>query len=78
MGEQGVESIHAHLMRLEKMYQGIANDVELLKYIVKEQMLESAPQLVTLRPPPKKRSKTRDTVKLPVMFQLSTGTCNNR
>ena len=36
MGEHGAESIHAHLMRL-------ANDVDTLKYIMKEHVLESAP-----------------------------------
>ena len=58
MGEQGAESIHAHLMKLETTYQGIANDVERLKYIFKEHMLESAPSLVSLRPPAKKRKKS--------------------
>ena len=57
MGEQGAESIHAHLMKLERIYQGIANDVERLKYIIKEHRLESAPSLVPLRPPPKTRRK---------------------
>ena len=61
MGEQGAESIHAHLMKLERIYQGIANDVERLKYIFKEHMLESAPSLVSLRPPPKKRTKRTST-----------------
>ena len=28
MGEQGAESIHAHMMRLDRIHQGIANDVE--------------------------------------------------
>ena len=51
MGEQGAESIHAHMMRLERIHQGIANDVDRLKYIVKEQMLESAPSLTSLRSP---------------------------
>ena len=54
MGEQGAESIHAHMMRLERIHQGIANDVDRLKYIVKEHMLESAPSLTSLRPPPKR------------------------
>ena len=31
MGEQGAESIHAHIMRLERIHQGIANDVHRLK-----------------------------------------------
>ena len=57
MGEQGAESVHAHLMKLERIYQGIANDVERLKYIFKEHQLESAPSLVALRPPPQKRTK---------------------
>ena len=52
MGEQGAESIHAHLMRLERIHQGIANDVQRLKYIVREHMLESAPSLTSLRPDP--------------------------
>ncbi len=43
MGEQGAESIHAHMMRLERTYQGVANEVDRLKYIIKEHMLESAP-----------------------------------
>ena len=62
MGEQGAESIHAHLMRLERTYQGIPNELDRLKYIFKEQALESAPSLTCLRPPLKKRKKaTEDT-----------------
>ena len=55
MGEQGAESIHAHIMKLERIHQGIPNELERLKYIVKEQMLESDPSLTNLRPPLKKR-----------------------
>ena len=57
MGEQGAESIHAHLMKLERNHQGIANSVERLKYVFKQHMLETTPSLVALRPPPKKRLK---------------------
>ena len=57
MGEQGAESIHAHLMRLERTYQGIPNELDRLKYIFKEQALESAPSLTCLRPPPKKKEE---------------------
>lgn len=57
MGEQGAESLHAHLMRLERTYQGVPNEVQRLKYIFKEHILESAPSLVNLRPPPAKRKK---------------------
>ncbi len=60
MGEQGAESIHAHMMRLERTYQGVINDVDRLKYIVKEHMLEAAPSLTSLRPPIKKRKLEDD------------------
>ena len=55
MGEQGAESIHAHMMELERTYQSIPNALDRLKYIFKEQALESAPSLTSVRPPPKKR-----------------------
>lgn len=55
MGEQGAESIHAHLMKLERTHQSIPNDLDRLKYIFKEQTLESSPALTSLRPPLKKR-----------------------
>ena len=57
MGEQGAESIHAHMMKFERVYQGIPNPVDRLKYMFNEQMLQSAPSLVFLRPPPQKRRK---------------------
>ena len=60
MGEQGANSIYAHFMRLDRTYQGVVNR---LKCVVKEHMLESAPSLVSLRPPPAKRMKRdRDSV----------------
>ncbi len=59
MGEQGAESIHAHMMRLECTYQGVANEVDRLKYIIKKHMLESAPSLTSLRPPIKKEKARR-------------------
>ncbi len=37
MGEQGAESIHAYMMRLEHTYEGVSNEVDRLKYIIKEQ-----------------------------------------
>ncbi len=60
MGEQGAESLHAHFMRLERTYQGIANEVDRLKYIVKEHMLESEPSLTFLRPTAKKLKTDKD------------------
>ena len=57
MGEQGAESIHAHMNKMESTYSGISNALDRLKYIVKEQALESAPSLTNLRPVPQKRQK---------------------
>ena len=57
MGEQGAESIHAHMNKMEDTYSGIPNALDRLKYIVKEQALESAPSLTNLRPVPQKRQK---------------------
>ena len=59
MGEQGAESIHAHVMKLERTHQSIPNDLDRLKYIFKEQTLESTPALTSLRPPLKKRGPYR-------------------
>lgn len=60
MGEQGAESIHARLMKLERTYSGIKDELESLQYIMTEQALYSAPSLSDLRPPPKRRKKDDD------------------
>ena len=55
MGEQGAESIHARMMKLERDYRGIKDELDSLKYIVHEQALYTAPSLSALWPPTKKR-----------------------
>ena len=61
MGEQGAESIHAHINRLENQYNGIVNHVDRLKYVVVEHNVESTPGLNSLRPEPKEyRKRKRD------------------
>ena len=62
MGEQGAESIHAHVMRLERVHQGIPDALQRLKYIVKEHILESDPSLTCLRPSPKRRKIQPDSI----------------
>lgn len=57
MGEQGAESIHAHLNNIEENYDSIANQLDRLKYVFRKSCLQTAPALVTVRPPPKKRKK---------------------
>ena len=59
MGEQGAESIHAHLNRLEATYAGIPNSLDRLKYIFKMYALETAPSLQTLKPEIKTRKRKR-------------------
>ena len=53
MGEQGAESIHAHLHKLESQYCGIVKPVDMLKYFVKEHNIESTPGLNSLRSEPR-------------------------
>ena len=60
LGEQGAESIHAHMNRLDSQFCGIVNPLDRLKYIVREQNLEASPSLNTLQPPPKKYKKHKD------------------
>ena len=60
MGEQGAESIHAHMNRLDQQFNGIPNSLDRLKYIVREHNLESSPSLNSLMPPPKKYKKKSD------------------
>ena len=57
MGEQGAESIHAHISKLDTQYQGIVNPLERLRYIVQEHNVESTPGLNSLRPAPRKRKR---------------------
>ena len=55
MGEQGAESIHARIMKLERDFRGIKDELDSLRYIVTEQSLYTAPSLSALRPPVKRR-----------------------
>ena len=57
MGKRGAESIHAHMMRLERTQQGIANDVDRLKCVIKEHMLELAPSNIFEAPTYKEKKK---------------------
>ena len=58
MGEQGAESIHAHLNRMERDYSGIVNELDRLAFIFKQHNLDSSPMLNSLRPAAKKYKKS--------------------
>ena len=59
MGEQGAESLHAHLHKLEEDYSGITNPLSRLEYIFKMYNVETAPQLLELAPDKKRRKRRR-------------------
>lgn len=59
MGEQGAESIHAHLNRLEATYGGMRNKLDRLKHIFQMYSIETAPSLQTLKPIVKTRKRKR-------------------
>ena len=52
MGEQGAESVHTHLHSLERNFSGISNELDRLFNMYN---IETCPQLLELRPQPKKR-----------------------
>ena len=58
MGEQGAESIHTHISKLEAQYSGVANPLQQLKYIFNEHNIEATPTLNSLRPPMRKKRKS--------------------
>ena len=60
MGEQGAESLHAHLHILERNYSGIPNDLDRLKHTFNMYNIETSPQLLELRPEVKKRKLELD------------------
>lgn len=59
MGEQGAESIHQHINRLENVYSGIVNPVERLKYIFNMYTIETTPSLLSLKPHIKSRKRKK-------------------
>lgn len=60
MGEQGAESLHAHIHKLETTYASIPNPVDRLKYIFDMHTLETAPDLQNLKPEIKRRKRRRE------------------
>ena len=57
MGEQGAESLHSAIHKMDDRYSSIVNRLDRLKYIVKEHNILTAPSLNTLRPTPKSRGR---------------------
>ena len=59
MEQQLAESIHIHIMKLERTYQGIANDMDQLNYIFKEHVLEDCSSIGVTKTPPTKKEEAK-------------------
>jgi hypothetical protein len=63
MGEQGAESLHAHIKDLEDRYRGMDHTpLKKLEYTFKMYNVETAPQLLELAPQKKTRKRKRDSI----------------
>ena len=57
LGEQGIESIHAHFNSLGRTYSNIHEEVARLRQLMKEHLLHIAPEHVAATPEQKKRKR---------------------
>lgn len=55
LGEQGIESIHAHFNSLERTYKSIHEEVARLRNLMKEHLLHIAPENIAATPEVKRR-----------------------
>ena len=59
LGEQGIESIHAHFNCLGRTYKSIPEEVARLHNLMKEHLLHIAPEMIAATPQIKERKKRR-------------------
>ena len=57
LGEQGVESIHAHFNSLGRTYRSIPEEIARLRHLMKEHFLHIAPDNIAATPVVKKRKR---------------------
>jgi hypothetical protein len=55
LGEQGVESVHAHFNRLKRTYASVPEEVQQLRTLMNEHLLHIAPEHVAATPDIKRR-----------------------
>ena len=60
MGEQGAESLHAHLNTLEANFASYPDKVDRLRYIFEMYSLETTPTLNNLQPEKRRRKRKRE------------------
>ncbi len=61
LGEQGVESVHAHFNRLIRTYASVPEEVDQLRLPMKEHLLHIAPEHVAATPDIKRR-RSKNTI----------------
>lgn len=61
LGEQGIESIHAHFNSLGRTYRSIPEEVTRLRQLMKEHLLHIAPDNISATPTVKRR-RTRKNI----------------
>ena len=57
LGEQGIESIHAHFNTLGRTYRSVPEEVARLRLLMKEHLLHTAPEHVAATPKIKRRKR---------------------
>lgn len=57
LGEQGIESIHAHFNNLGRTYRSMPEEVARLRQLMREHLLHIAPENVAATPEVKRRKK---------------------
>lgn len=61
LGEQGIESVHAHFNSLGRTFRSIPEEVARLRQLMKEHLLHIAPDNVAAIPETKKRKRKKNT-----------------
>lgn len=61
LGEQGVESVHAHLNNLGRTFRGVREDAARLERLMREHLLHISLENVAATPETKKRKKRNST-----------------
>lgn len=69
-GEQGGESIHHDFRRMRTNYFNIKNQVDRLKYIMKQHLLTTNPEAPDMRPAAKKHKFTKSEDRTAFFFEV--------
>ena len=62
LGEQGIESVHAHFNNLGRTYRNIPEELARLRHLMKEHFLHIAPEHIAATPEIKRRAPRKKAV----------------